>query len=90
MELIVKGGSMKKLNLILLVPILAMAANVYIWNYDRTDTFYDSQIGLTVDCAYWLEQTLDALGHTYTTDTLLPPNLNGYEVCFVTCGWYSC
>ncbi len=71
-------------------PFLANAAQVYIWNYDQLDQFYDSQIGTTVDCAHWLEQTLSGNGHTVQTTTTLPADLSSYDVIFITLGWYRC
>ncbi len=74
----------------LLFPFLAQAANVFIWNYDPLDKFYESEISDSVDCAYWLEQTLNTNDHTFNTDTLLPTDLSPYDVVLVTVGWYRC
>lgn len=71
-------------------PFIAHAAQVCIWNYDQLDQFYDSQIGNTVDCTYWLEQTLSGNGHTVQTTTTLPADLSPYDVIFITLGWYRC
>lgn len=85
---------MKKLcflvSLLVLTPILASAAHVLIWEYDSVDVFYDAQLGRTVDCPYWLQQTLTANGHTYATTNTLPTNLDPYNVVFVTLGWFRC
>ena len=82
---------MKRYLLILVsVPILAMAANVFIWNFDPLDIFYDGQLGDSVDAAYWLEQTLASNGHTYSTANNLPSTLETYDVVFVTLGWFRC
>lgn len=82
---------MKKLFLFILVfPITAMAANVLVWNFDPLDRFYDAEVGDSVDCVYWLEQTLAANGHTFSTNVNLPLDLTGYDVVFVTLGWYRC
>ena len=75
---------------LLMLPITAFAANVFIWNFDPLDQFYDAEVGDTVDCAYWLEQTMAVNGHTYYTDVHLPLDLNGYDVVLVTLGWYRC
>jgi len=75
---------------LLLLPFSVHAYYALIWNYDGLDTFYDSQVGLTINCAYWLEQTLTANGHTYQTLTTLPANLDSYDVIFITLGWYRC
>ncbi len=71
-------------------PILLNAANVLIWEYDAADIFYDPQLGRSVDCPYWLEQSLTANGHTYTTTNTLPSDLSPYQVVFVTLGWFRC
>ena len=84
---------MKRVFLVLvlfLVPFVANAAQMYIWNYDPLDTYNDSQIGLLVDCAYWLEQTLSTNGHTVQTGTTLPADLSSFDDIFVTLGWYRC
>jgi hypothetical protein len=75
---------------ILLFPFLAQAAHVFIWNYDPKDKFYESEISDSVDCAYWLEQTLNTNEHTFNTDTLLPTDLSPYDVVLVTVGWFRC
>lgn len=77
-------------SILLTVPILATAANAFIWNFDPLDKFYDSQLGDSIDAAYWLEQTLAFNGHTYHTSTSLPAVLEGYDVVFVTLGWFRC
>ena len=75
---------------IILFPFLLEASHVFIWNYDQYDTFYDSEIGTTINCIYWLEQILTAEGHTYDTGNSLPTNLNNYDVVFVSTGWWRC
>ncbi|MGB3341127.1 MAG: Ig-like domain-containing protein [bacterium] len=64
--------------------------SIFIWDYDELDVFYDPDIDATVDCSYWIEQTLLASGHTYTKSTILPTNLNDYDIVFVTLGWLRC
>jgi len=81
---------MKHLSIILLLPLIASAANCFIWNYQATDTIYDAESGMTVDHTYWVRQTLTSLGHTYVMDTILPTDLSGYQVLFALCGWYNC
>jgi hypothetical protein len=83
---------MKKILVLIvsLAPILAVAANVFIWNYDPVDKFYEPAINDSVDCAYWVEQTLDAAGHTFVTGMLLPTDLSGYDAVFALLGWYRC
>jgi hypothetical protein len=76
--------------ILFMLPITAMAANVFIWNFDPLDIFYDAEVGDSVDCAYWLEQTLGANGHTFNTSASLPVDLSSYDVVFVTLGWYRC
>ena len=76
--------------LILITPVLLNAANVYIWHYDPADTFYCPDAGGYVNTLYWVEELLINLGHTMTIDTVLPSNVNSYDVVFALCGWYSC
>ncbi len=74
----------------MLIPILAAAANVFVWNYDPLDKFYETAVMDSVDCAYWVEQTLDNCGHTYVTDTLLPTDLSSYDIVYALLGWFRC
>ena len=64
--------------------------NIFIWNYDALDVFDDPVLGGTVDCAYWLEQTLLANGYPFTKSTTLPASLDPYDIVFVTLGWFRC
>ncbi len=84
---------MKRTLLVLILvacPFIARAAQVYIWNYDPLDTYYDSQIGTMVDCSYWLEQTLSGNGHELQTGQTLPADISMYDIIYVTLGWYRC
>ncbi len=85
-----KRGYSVLLAAFFLFPFLTRADHVLIWNYDPLDKFYDSAVGDTIDCAYWLEQSLTGNGHTYEIETSLPANLNPYDVVLVTLGWYRC
>jgi len=75
---------------IFLFPLLLNAGHMFIWNYDTLDKFYDSEVGDSVDCAYWLEQALTTDGHTFVTNTTLPADLSPYDGVLVTLGWYRC
>jgi len=81
---------MKSLAILLVLPVAAFAANIFVWNYQATDTIYDSEAGMTVDHTYWVQQTLTALGHTLTVSEVLPASLSGYQAAFMLCGWYNC
>ena len=75
----------------LMVLVLPLhAEHVFIWNYDDDDTFYCDEYGGTIDCSYWIEQTLAYNGHTFVTNTSLPSDLSAYDVVFVTTGWFRC
>jgi hypothetical protein len=78
------------LSIVLLIPFLANAGHILIWNYDPFDRYFDAEYGDSVDCAYWLEQAVAANGHTYQTRTTLPGNLDSYDAVLVTLGWYRC
>ena len=75
---------------LLMFPLIVHAASAFVWNFDPLDRFYDTEIGDSVDCAYWLEQTLNETGHTVVVDTSLSQDLSPYDVVFVTLGWYRC
>ena len=76
---------------LLMIPVIAQAAHALIWLYDDGDKFIDPQLaGDTIDCAFWIEQTLLDNGHTYHTETYLPYDLSSYDVVFVTLGFFRC
>ncbi|MBN2538222.1 hypothetical protein JXB37_08105 [candidate division WOR-3 bacterium] len=75
----------------LLVPAAAPAANICAWNYDPLDTWYDSEIGQTINSAWWVEQVLEAQGHTVDVyNTTFPTDISGYDAVFCLMGWYRC
>lgn len=75
---------------LLLLPAATQAANVCVWNYDSLDRFYDPQVADSVDCAYWVRQTLAAQGHAVTVTPRLPEDLSGYGIVFCLMGWFRC
>ena len=75
---------------VMLVPSIVDAAQAFIWNYDPLDKYFDPEVGDSIDGTYWLEHTLNINGHTFFTDTVLPHNLDTYDVIFVTLGWFRC
>jgi hypothetical protein len=83
---------MRKLVLMaVLVPLLALGANICVWNYDPVDRFYDPAVGDSINCAYHVAQTLINQGHNVQVfDTSLPANLSGYDLVFCLMGWYRC
>jgi hypothetical protein len=78
------------LCLLLFTPFFASGFHVFVWNFDTLDVFYDSQVGASIDCSYWIEQTLGQNGHTYVTGTYLPADLSPYDVVIVTLGFFRC
>ncbi|MEO0081886.1 MAG: hypothetical protein ABIL25_06300 [candidate division WOR-3 bacterium] len=75
----------------LALPIAAQAANICVWNYDPLDRFFDPQVGDSIDCAYWVKQEIENLGHTAQVfNTYLPGNISGYDVVFCLMGWFRC
>ena len=87
---------MKKSRLPALLVLLGFlagtlpAANVFVWNKDPSDTWYDSDIGQTINCAYWVQRTLEDQGHTVTVATTLATELDQYDAVFLLTGWYRC
>lgn len=78
------------ISVLVMLPVFANAATVFVWNFDPLDRFYEAEIGDSVDCAYWLERTLNEHGHPVHADTNLPQDLSPYDVVFVTTGWFRC
>ncbi len=78
------------LCLLLFIPFLANGYHAFVWNFDTLDVFYDAQVGDSIDCAYWLEQTLGQNGDTYVTEAYLPADLSPYDVVIVTLGLFRC
>ncbi|MEO0123384.1 MAG: Ig-like domain-containing protein [candidate division WOR-3 bacterium] len=60
---------------------------IFIWLFDQNDVFYDSNINKSIDCSYWLEQTIIVNGYSCDKLTFLPPDLSSYKVGFITLGW---
>ena len=83
---------MRKLMLMMvLLPLLALAANICVWNYDPVDRFYDPAVGDSINCAYQVVQALTSQGHNVQVfDTFLPGDLSGYDAVFCLMGWYRC
>ena len=79
-----------KAALLLALPILALCANVCIWDYDTLDRIYEPSIADSVDCAYWVQLTLAQQGHTTTVTTQLPEDLSGFDIVFCLMGWFRC
>ncbi len=75
---------------LMLFTLPLQAEHVFIWNYDDDDLFFCGEYGGTIDCSYWIEQTLAYNGHTFLTNTNLPSDLSAYDVVFVATGWFRC
>ncbi|HIE05505.1 MAG TPA: hypothetical protein EYP58_01760 [bacterium (Candidatus Stahlbacteria)] len=67
-----------------------ICGDVFIWNFDPDDVFYDSAIGGSVDCAYWIEQTLADYGYSFVTGNELPADIDSFDLIFVTLGYFRC
>lgn len=79
------------LLLVALLPVVALAANVCVWNYDSLDRWFDPAAGESVDCAYSVRQALVAQGHTVTVaEQYLPADLSGFDVVLGLMGWFRC
>ncbi len=69
----------------------AQAANVLVWNYDSLDRWYDSDVGDSINSAYWVSQLLTEQGHNVTVaERSLPSSLLDYDAVFCLMGWYHC
>lgn len=66
------------------------STEIFVWLYDQADIFYDSTLGLSVDCAYWIKQTIINNGYDCDVLNFLPPDLSSYKIGFVTLGWERC
>jgi len=79
------------LAMLALVPAIAGAASICVWNYDTLDRFFDPARAESVDCAANVAAGLTALGHTVTvSNTTLPTDISGYDAVFCLMGWYRC
>jgi hypothetical protein len=70
-----------------LVPALAGAKQLFIWQYDTLDRYYEPETGDSVASSYGLEQALLALGHKVGARSSLPRDLVGYDAMFISLGW---
>lgn len=78
------------LGLAALLAATAAAYDVYVWNFDPYDTYYDSEAGATTDCSYWIIESLAAHGDDVDSGADLPSDLTPYDAVFVTLGFYRC
>ncbi|MFO7676474.1 MAG: hypothetical protein R6X12_09190 [bacterium] len=75
----------------LLLPLVAGAASICVWNYDPLDRFFDPAVGDSIDCSYWVERVLSEQGHSVEVhDSYLPGDITGYDLVFCLMGWYRC
>lgn len=75
---------------LLLMAVVAQAADVFIYNYDFDDMIWDPVLGDSVDCGHWIEQTLLAIGDDVDSGTSMPTDLSQYDMVFVTMGFFRC
>lgn len=80
----------KLLFLATILPLFLSAAEICIWQFDPEDVYYESEVGRTVVSSYGLQTTLTAMGHHCTVYNALPLNLTGFDLVFVSTGWYRC
>jgi hypothetical protein len=74
--------------LLFLLPCLVFAQQVLIWDNDNNSDFLDPEGTGNVGCEFKIQQALTANGITFTTVSVLPGDLSGYDVVFVTLGIY--
>jgi hypothetical protein len=85
-----KKGALLLIGLLLAAPAVLAAANICIWQFDPLDRYYEPDVGDSVLSSYGLQTTLSSLGHNCTTFDLLPSDLSGFDLVFVSLGWYRC
>ncbi len=86
-----KSGFVLAVAALLLAVSAARAANVCVWNYDTLDRFFDSEVGDSIDCGYWVERTLVTQGHIVDLyQRYLPASISEYDIVFCLMGWYRC
>lgn len=80
---------------IILGILLSLAAggvqayDVFLYNLDPSDMIWDPVLSDSIDCSYWIEQTLIAIGDNVTVSASLPSELiELYDMVFVTTGFY--
>jgi hypothetical protein len=78
------------LSVLALVPALAGAASICVWNYDTLDRFFDPVRAESVDCSVNVAAGLAALGHSVEVYSSLPGDISGYDAVFCLMGWYRC
>ena len=74
--------------ILFLLPYLVFAQQVLIWDNDNNSDFLDPEGTGNVGCEYKIQQALTANGITFTTVSIPPGDLSGYDVVFVTLGIY--
>ena len=78
-------------GLVTLLPAVTLAANVCVWTYDTQDVWYDNEVGSNIHSGYWVERTLEDLGHDVTACSRnLPTSIDDFDAVFCLMGWYRC
>ena len=76
-------------SLLLLATWGLQAYDVFLYNLDPTDKIWDPVLSDSLDCTYWIEQTLVALGDSVTVSDSMPSDLvESYDIVFITTGFY--
>ncbi len=76
-------------TVLLLVAARAQAYDVFLYNLDPADKIWDPVLSDSIDCNYWIEHTLIAIGDNVTSSCTMPSNLiESYDMVFVTTGFY--
>ena len=81
-------------SLIIFVPFISYAANILLWHFDplNLDHDPDPEAGMDIYSDYWLKESFKSIGvaYDYHDDTLLPADINSYDVVFANLGWMVC
>lgn len=91
-----EGDGIVRIKLPVILGVLLLLAtgglqayDVFLYNLDPSDMIWDPVLSDSIDCSYWIEQTLIAMGDDVTVSDSMPSDLIGsYDMVFVTTGFY--
>jgi hypothetical protein len=72
---------------VMLVAAPALPVTVFVWDKDNGKVFSNPEGGGNVGCEYWIKQALTHNGYMYSSSTVLPADISGYDIIFVVLGW---
>lgn len=75
-------------GLILCLTAPVFSQSIFVWDKDHSKLFIDPEGAGQVDASYGVTKALTDCGYTFTSSTVLPSDLDPYDIIFVVMGVY--